>query len=63
MKIKWWSSAGTMGAEREDTIEIDDKEIEEMRKAGWTELAIEEWIEKEVKEEVMNYFEWGYEIE
>lgn len=62
MEIKWWSSNSLVGSEREEIFIIDDVEIEKMREAGYTKEAIQNWIEKEVKEEVMNYFEWGYEI-
>ena len=62
MKIKWRSFNNKIGSEQEDILEIDDIEIEKMRKAGYTEKSIKDWIEKEVREEVMNYFEWGYEI-
>lgn len=62
MKIKWWSFNDVIGSEKEEIFEIDDSEIDKMREAGYTEESIQEWIAKEVKEEVMNYFEWGYEI-
>lgn len=62
MKIKWWSFAGMMKSEREDEIIIDDEEIRKLRDSGATEKEIEEWIEKEVRDAVFEYFEWGYEI-
>lgn len=62
MKIKWRSFNNTIGSEQTDVLEIDDAEIEGMRESGYTEKAIEEWIDQMVKEEVMNYFEWSYEV-
>lgn len=62
MIIKWRSFNNTIGSDQSDIFVIEDKDIEEMRKAGYTEEAIEAWIDNEVKEEVVNYFEWSYEI-
>jgi hypothetical protein len=62
MKIKWHSNNSLVGSEREEVFIIDDNEIEELRKVGYTEEYIQHWIQNEVKQEVMNYFEWSYEI-
>lgn len=62
MKVKWWSYAGMLGSNRDDEIIIDDEEIKKLRVSGATDEEIEEWIEKEVREAVFEYFEWGYEI-
>lgn len=62
MEIKWHSNNSFVGSEREEILIIDDSEIEELRANGHTEESIQDWIYNEVREVVMNYFEWSYEI-
>lgn len=46
-KIRWWSETGTVGADRDGEIEVDDS-------------ATEDEIDAAVREEVFNYFSWGW---
>lgn len=62
MKIKWYSNNSLVGSTREEIFIIDDSEIKELRENGYTQESIQSWIDEQVKEEVMNYFEWSYEI-
>lgn len=46
-KITWHSENGNVGSDRGDTIEVDDD-------------ATDEEIDAIIREEVFNYFSWGW---